>query len=272
MNAINLRDVIRPVDGASVTETIQVNLRGVAEQRNKTTWQTIVFVNHPNFGWGVRAEDLMKVDELRYFEVFNGHPGVRNYGDETHVGTERMWDIVLALRLGKLRLPVVYGMGTDDAHGYHVYGLGKVNPGRGWIMVRAPFLSAEALVQAIEAGDYYMSTGVVLKDVRRDAKALSLSIQPEKGVQYKTQFFATMKGTPLTSKPRLDAKGQPLPVTEIYDVDVGKMVSETDALDATYTLTGQELYVRAKVTSTKAHPNPYAKGDAEMAWTQPAVP
>ena len=40
----------------------------------------------------------------------------------------------------------------------------------------------------------------------------------------------------------------------------------------TYTLTGKEMYVRAKVTSSKPHPNPYAKGDVEVAWTQPVVP
>ena len=32
------------------------------------------------------------------------------------------------------------------------------------------------------------------------------------------------------------------------------------------------MYVRAKVTSSKPHPNPYAEGDVEVAWTQPVVP
>ena len=54
-----------------------------------------------------------------------------------------VWDIVLAIRLGKLRLPLVYGLATDDAHGYHTFAINKANPGRGWIMVKAPFLSAE---------------------------------------------------------------------------------------------------------------------------------
>ena len=30
--------------------------------------------------------------------------------------------------------------------------------------------------------------------------------------------------------------------------------------------------MRAKVISTKPHPNPYQKGDVEVAWTQPVVP
>ena len=96
-----------------------------------------------------------------------------------------MWDIVLALRLGKYRLPIVYGLATDDAHAYHVMGGGKANPGRGWIMVRARHLTAEAIVRGMEAGDFYASTGVVLDDVRRDGDEIRSTIQPEKGVTYR---------------------------------------------------------------------------------------
>jgi hypothetical protein len=271
MNAINLRDAITPSDGASVAETISVNLRSVEEQRKKRGWKTIAVLNHPNWGWGVKAEDML-TEELKYFEIFNGHPGVRNYGDDLHASTERIWDILLALRLGKHQLPMVYGMASDDAHSYHAYGVGKVNPGRGWIMVKAPFLTAEAVVRGIEAGDYYCSTGVVLRDVQRNGKELSLKIQPAKDVKYKTQFIATMKDTQLTSEPRRDKEGKALDVTRIYNAEVGKVVAESDSLEPSYRLTGTELYVRAKVISTKLHPNPYQKGDVEVAWTQPLAP
>jgi hypothetical protein len=271
MNGINLRDVITPTDGASVAETISVNLRQVEEQRKKKGLTSLAFLNHPNFGWGVKAEDML-TEELKYFEIFNGHPGVKNYGDDTHVSVERMWDIVLALRLGKLKLPIVYGMATDDAHGYHAYGVGKVNPGRGWIMVKAPYLTAETMVRAITAGDYYCSSGVTLKDVKRTESELSLSIRSEKGVTYKTQFIATMKDAQLTSVPRKDKEGKLLDVTRMYSPEVGKVVAESDSLEPSYKLTGRELYVRAKVISTKLHPNPYAKGDVEFAWTQPTTP
>jgi len=272
INAINLRDVILPVDGTSVRETIQVNHRLVAEQRRKTGRKILASLNHPNFVWGVRAEDMIGADELRFFEIYNGHPIVGNYGDDLHASCERMWDIVLAIRLGKLRQSLVYGLATDDAHGYHAFGVGKVNPGRGWTMVRAPYLSAEAMVKAMEAGDFYASTGVILTDVRAQGKSYTVSIQAEKDVTYRTQFIATLKDAPLSSTPRLDAKGEPLPVTETYSQEVGKVVAESDKLQATYQFTGKELYVRARVTSSKRHPNPYAKGDVEMAWTQPAVP
>jgi hypothetical protein len=272
INAINLRDPIQPLDGDNVAETVRVNLRAIAEQQKRTGWRMLGSLNHPNFGWGIRAEDMVEIPELRYFEVYNGHPGVRNYGDETHVSCERMWDIVLALRLGRFKLPVVYGLGTDDAHHYHTIAVGKSNPGRGWVMVRAPYLSPEALIRSMETGDFYTSTGVVLDDVSRKGDELRLAIRGEEGVRYKTQFIATLRNTALTSEPQRGADKQPLDVTRVYSADVGKVVAESADLNPRYRFTGQEWYVRAKVISTKIHPNPFQNGDVEVAWSQPFVP
>jgi hypothetical protein len=274
MNGINLRDPVKPLDGKDVTETIRVNLRQVSEQGTKLGRLMIGSLNHPNWGWGVRAEEMLLVDELKFFEVFNGHPGVRNYGDAQHASAERVWDITLALRLGKHKLGIVYGLATDDAHGYHEYGVGKVNPGRGWVMVKAPHLTAEALVRGLDAGDFYASTGVVLNEITRDGDTLKLAIRTEPGVTYKTEFIATMKGADLTGAPKAikEKNGKETPVTGDYSAEIGKAVATSTDANPTYTLTGKEMYVRAKVTSSKPHPNPYAKGDVEVAWTQPVVP
>jgi hypothetical protein len=204
--------------------------------------------------------------------VFNGHPGVKNYGDDLHASTERVWDISLALRLGKHGLGVVYGLATDDSHAYHEWGLGKTNPGRGWVMVKAAHLTPENMVKAIDAGDFYASSGVILDDVSRGGGEYKLAIRTEPGVSYKTEFVATMKGANLDSTARLDKDGNELPVTRVYGADVGKVVATSTDARPSYRLTGNELYVRAKVTSTKPHPNPYAKGDTEAAWTQPLTP
>jgi predicted metal-dependent phosphoesterase TrpH len=274
MNGINLRDTVKPLDGKDAIETITVNLRQVADQRKKTGRAMIAFLNHPNFGWGVRAEEMLSAPELRYFEVFNGHPGVRNYGDAAHAATERVWDITLALRLGKHELGIVYGLATDDAHGYHEYGVGKVNPGRGWVMVKAPHLTAEAMVKGLEAGDFYASTGVVLDEIVRDGDTLRLSIRTEPGVTYKTEFVATMKDANLDATPKVlkEKDGKEVPVTSDYSPEIGKVFATSTDAKPSYKLTGKEMYVRAKVTSNKPHPNPYAKGDVEVAWTQPVIP
>jgi len=272
MNGINVRDAIKPLDGKDAIETITVNLRQVSDQRKKTGRAMIGFLNHPNFGWGVRAEELLLVPELGYFEVFNGHPGVRNYGDVTHASCERIWDITNALRLGKHGLGVVYGMATDDAHGYHEYGVGKVNPGRGWVMVKSPHLTAEGVVKGIEAGDFYASTGVLFDEIVREGTTFRLAIRTEPGVTYKTQFVATLADVKLDAVAKLDKDGNPLAVTADYSADIGKVVAESTDARPSYTITGKELYVRAKVISSKPHPNPYEKGDVEVAWTQPIVP
>jgi len=272
MNGINVRDVIKPLDGKDAIETITVNLRQVSAQRKKSGRAMIGFLNHPNFGWGVRAEELLMVPELGYFEIFNGHPGVRNYGDTQHASCERVWDITNALRLGKHGLDVVYGMATDDAHGYHEFGLGKVNPGRGWVMVKSPHLTAEGIVRGLETGEFYASSGVVLDEIVREGTVIRLAIRTEPGVTYKTQFIATMKDVKLDPMPKLDKDGKPLAVTEDYSAEIGKVVAESDDPRPSYTLTGKEMYIRAKVTSSKPHPNPYSKGDVEVAWTQPVLP
>jgi hypothetical protein len=272
MNAVNLRNLILPVNGTSVAETIEVNHRAVADQRQRLKTPMLASLNHPNFGWGVRAEDMIAAQDLRFFEVFNGHPSVNNYGDKDRPGTERLWDIVLAMRLGKLKLPPLFALATDDAHAYHAFALGKANPGRGWIMVKSTFLSPEAIVRAMEAGDFYATTGVDLLDIKADGNQLKIEVRAEKGVEYKIQFIATMKDVSLTSRPRLDADDKPLDVTRQYSEDIGTVVDTIVGTEAVYRFTGKEMYVRAKVISTKACRNPYAKGDVESAWVQPVVP
>ena len=271
MNGINLRDKIVPVDGGSVTETIRANLRSVQAQEKKTGIAMFASLNHPNYGWGVRAEEIARSEELRYFEIYNGHPDVNNYGDKTRPSTERMWDIALALRLGKFRLPIVYGMATDDAHRYHKFGVGSVNPGRGWIMVKAPHLTPEAMVRSIRTGDFYLSTGVVLDEVKREGDRLSFRIRGEEGIKYRTQFVATTKDAPLDPTPLAEDTKEPAG-TRTYSDAIGKVVLETESLTPSYRFAGNELYVRARITSTKPHPNPFKKGDFEVAWTQPVEP
>jgi hypothetical protein len=274
MNVTNIRDMIAPVDGRDALFVMQRNIDLVLAQRERTGQPMLPHLNHPNYVWGVTAEELMQVKGERFFEVYNGHAAVHNAGDAAHLGVERMWDVILAFRLTELQLEPMFGVATDDSHNYQVTRLGKQNPGRGWVMVRAKQLTPEAIVLAMEAGDYYASSGVTLADVRREGNTLSLEIAAEPGVTYTTQFIGTRRGFDRTSRPippdnAAAAKARP---HRQYSADVGADLAEVKGVSASYTLKGDELYVRAKVISSKPKPNASSPNEMELAWTQPLIP
>ncbi|MCA9016584.1 MAG: hypothetical protein KDA77_14725, partial [Planctomycetaceae bacterium] len=119
MNATNLHSLLTPLGGKSVYDVMQNNTNALLAQRERTGQSMMIHLNHPNFHYGVTAEELMKVVGENFFEVYNGHPGVNNKGDDTYPSTDRIWDIILTKRLAELKLPIMYGLGTDDGHNYH---------------------------------------------------------------------------------------------------------------------------------------------------------
>jgi hypothetical protein len=269
VNATNVRDLIKPQRGNSLRETIANNLSAVENQSKAVGRPMLAHLNHPNFHYAVTAEDMAAILQERFFEVYNGHPEVNNKGDAHHAGTERMWDIANSLRIVEFKSRPLLGMATDDSHNY--FGTRGASPGRGWVMVRAAKLEAESLIQALHAGDFYASSGIELRDVRFDADKgrLSLSIVPQEGATYETQFVGTLAGTDLKGKPVLNEKGEEIRATQRYSDEIGKVLSRVKGTTAEYQLTGDELYVRAVVTSSRTPENPSFDDQKEQAWTQP---
>lgn len=269
LNVTNLRDLIRPLGGKTIREALAADLRAVEEQSQRSGREMLAHLNHPNFHFAVTAEDLAAVIQERFFEVFNGHTGVNNDGDPRRAGTEEIWDVANTLRLAQLDAPPLYGLATDDSHDYHP--AGRQSPGRGWVMVRAKRLTPESLLKAMKAGDFYASTGVVLRDVRFNAetKALSLDIDPQPGATYVTRFIGSPRGVSLAAQERVDLKGKPLVTTKKYAAEIGRTFHEAAGTSVSYQLTGQELYIRAVVTSSLAHTSPTKPGQRQQAWTQP---
>jgi hypothetical protein len=253
VNGLNLEEVIPPLSGSSVRDVMQRNVDAVIEQGRRLDRPTLAHVNHPNFGWALTPEDIASIRGERFFEVYNGHRGVRNHGDTDHPDTETMWDIALTLRLTTLDLGLLFGMATDDAHNHHdEAGGGTSNPGRGWVMVRAESLDAGAIIDALHRGDFYASSGVVLDDVRHVGGTLAIDIRDEPGVIYTTRFIGTRRTR--------DGHGP-----------AGVVLKEITGARPRYTMRGDELYVRATITSSREHPNPFAAGDREQAWVQPGA-
>lgn len=274
VNATNIAELILPQTGATVEETIRLNVDAVVEQARETGQDMIPHLNHPNFRNAVTAEDMAPVENLRLFEVYNGHRGVQNFGADDGVKhLDRVWDIILTLRLGELGLGPVYGLATDDAHHYDTSTSDVARPGRGWVMVRSRYLTPEHLVRALRAGDFYSSNGVTLSSVRSDGQRYTVEVDAEPGVEYTVRFIGTREGYDASRRPFRDEDGRVRQNrTMIYSDDVGQVLAEVQGSEASYTFTGDELYVRALVISSRAKENYFAEGEMEMAWTQPVIP
>ncbi len=272
INATNVQEVIKPLGGHSIVEVMNNTLNAVHEQRERTGVPMIAHINHPNFNWALTAEELSEVEREQFFEVYNGHPTVHNFGDALRASTDRIWDIVLTKRItaGKR---VVFGMATDDSHNYQATPAPEKQSrsGRGWVMVRSEKLDAASLIAAMEAGDFYASSGVTLRDVRHDSRGISIAIEPEKGVTYRTEFIGTRQGWDTKSDPVLGERGETLHTTRRYSKDLGSILATVEGATASYTFKGDELYVRARIISSKPKAEAPAPDETEQAWTQPVV-
>lgn len=268
---LNMSNLVHPIDpqgGSSVLDVMQRNVRAVLKQREETGRAMIVHLNHPNYQWAITAEELMQVSEEKFFEVYNGHPAVSDPGDAIHPSTERMWDIILTWRLGVLHTGPIYGLATDDSHNYHAFSSTLSNSGRGWIMVRASHLSPEKIIRAMEAGDFYASTGVVLSQIRFASGVLSIRIQAEKGIEYRTEFIGTRRGFDASSQPVRTRSGEKLRISHRYSDELGAILKSESGSDVKYRFDGDEIYVRAKIISTKSKANGARENEVELAWTQ----
>lgn len=274
VNATNILELIEPKAGKSIEETIRLNINAVHEQRDRTGQKMIPHLNHPNFRASVTAEDMIPVENLRLFEIYNGHRGTLNYGsDEGEKDLERVWDIILSNRLGVLDLGIVYGIASDDAHHYETSTSDVAAPGRGWVKVRSKFLTPENVVIALENGDFYSSNGVAIQSIHVDSEQYVVELKPEEGVEYVIQFIGTYKDFDSSNTPYVDEEGNVQNnKTRIYSDEIGQILKESTGSKATYQFTGDELYVRAKVISSKPKENYFEEGEKEQAWLQPVIP
>lgn len=249
-----------------ISETVRL----MADYRKETGINSFPVLAHPNFTWALTAEMILNNPDIRFFEVYNGHPLVNNEGDGSRAGTERMWDIILAHRTASDGL-LLYGLATDDAHNYHGGGAG---PGKGWIMVRSDELTTDGILHGLDSGDFYASTGVVLKGISFDGKKLSIRIDGDPGTEYSTEFIGTRKGFDPSSTAALDSAGLEIPnTTRVYSNEIGAILAADASLNPSYTFTGDELYVRVRITSSKDHldPNSGKVLGKQKAWVQPHI-
>jgi hypothetical protein len=222
VNGLDVASLVSPQGGTSVVDVLQRNVDAIRRD------QGVPHVNHPNFGWAITADELRQLERTRLFELYNGHHAVNNQGGGGVPSLEEVWDIVLTS--GRL----LYGIAVDDAHTFKQPGNPAVaGPGRGWVMVRADRLDARTILEALERGDFYASTGVVLAGYEATASSITVKVRPVASSKYRIQFIG---------------RG-------------GRVLREVPSPEATYTFTGEEGYVRAKVLESNGW----------VAWCQPVV-
>ncbi len=209
---IGLREMIKvPRDAASrhrlaVQEVITALRRAGA----------VVFVAHPYWS-GLVLDDLLPLRDLAGIEVWNANTEV-DIG-KGYSGVH--WDDCLSQ--GK---PIL-GVANDDAHWR------MADYGQAWTLLRAETLTPSSIVQALEEGSFYASTGVVLEDITFEGDNASVQVAPP-GAQ-EIRFLCDRRWGQ-----RVVAKGTPL-------------------REASHTLRGRERYLRIEVVSPAG----------ERAWTNP---
>ena len=220
LNMLGGEGVVPPQGGQTVAEALQRNVAAIT-----AAWG-VISINHPNFGWAMSAADLTGGRGAHLIEIYNGHFMVNNAGGGGQPGTEALWDSMLSAGIR------IFGVASDDLHQLkQPWAKASARPGQGWVVVRAASLTAESILSALSAGDFYASTGVELTDVQATAQRLTVTIKEQSFAKYTIQFI-----------------GQG-----------GRTLKEAVSSPAYYDITGSEGYVRARILDS----------NGQTAWTQP---
>ena len=220
LNALNIDFNLAPQGGEDIVKTLQNNIDAI----NRAG--AIAQVNHPNWLWSFTEKEMSQLTGVGLFEVYNFSSNCNNFGAGGYAGMEEVWDRILSKGI------FLYGVAADDAHDYTKgYDPRLSLPGTCWIMVRAESLTSKSILDSMQSGDFYSTTGVVLKDIQITNGEYSINIEPEKHVKYTTTFIGKD----------------------------GQILKEVFGPEAVYKFRGDELYVRARIYATSG----------EFACTQP---
>ena len=204
---------VKPTGGDSVLSTLQNNVESIRGAG------AVPVLAHPNFYWAFGADEMININDCVLFEVLNAHPSVNNEGNEEKPSTEEMWDQVLSS--GKK----IYGIGTDDTHKIATY------PGKSWIMLKAEDLTERSILEALEMGEFYVSTGVILDHYEVTMTSIKIRIHPDGTEKYTTCFIGTG----------------------------GQILKQSASMNPKYKFKGGSSYVRAKILNS----------EGKLALTQP---
>jgi hypothetical protein len=193
----------------------------------------IAQLNHPNFDYSADARLVtqMASEGVTLLEIANQAWDSNNDPQDGHPSTEAIWDAALSAG-GK-----VFGTATDDAHHYDDAAAAGARDepvfvgDLGFVMVRAR-KDPDAIRQALVKGDFYASTGVILKRIDRGPATLEIEVAERAPGAHRFVFIG----------------------------NGGRVLARAEGRVATFRLADAAGgYVRAVVTDSQGH----------KAWTQP---
>lgn len=176
-----------------------------------------VVLNHPAWSRTDR-ETLLKTQNYFAIEIYS-HDS--EYFEHLGYSLDH-WDALL--RRGRN----IWGIASDDAHHYH----NEDSVDGGWVMVKAPELTLEAIMDALLAGRFYSSSGPELKEFRIESGEVFVECSPVEAIHFITY---EKRGTSVR------ANG-------------GELLSS-----ATRKLHGEEIYIRVECEDR----------DGKIAWSNP---
>jgi hypothetical protein len=244
--AMNIEGYVEPgPDLPTKTEIIQSHVDSTRSMKGTP------ILNHPNFVSGASAADVQPVRGLHMFELYNGHPLVYNWGVEgKHASTEEKWDSLLSSGM------LIYGVSSDDAHTFQEWGHDHSNPGRGWVMVRSRELTAEAITHAMEDGDFYATSGIILEELKANPQRYLVKVDT-------AQTMKELSSPYVVGRHFEEA-------TEGYFIEFigrdGRVLKTVAGIKANYKARKDDGYIRGKVTFARKTEKGY---EAFYAWTQP---
>lgn len=176
----------------------------------------LAVIAHPHWSGNVIDAEFLGLEGYAGIECFNYACEVENHKG---FGTG-YWDELL------LHGKRVWGLATDDSHWQTDDSCG------GWLMVKAPQLTAGAVLAAIAAGCFYSSSGPAIYDVQLAGNQITVRCSPARAVHF------------------------------VGDGPWGRSVWAREdkwIAEATYTLSGRERFIRIEVVDPQHRP----------AWTNP---
>ena len=277
INIFNLACDLPILHGEDALDAVTLNLHSYERAAKESNSRSFAMLNHPFWRyWDIDPRILVERPEFRHFEICNNGAD-RGTPAADLFSVEQFWDFVLAHRLSQGK-PLLYATASDDLH--------FCDPERinspagcelGWVMVNVPGeFTAEAIVDAMDNGDYYATCGALLEEIDFDRASGTLHVkaQTEPGVNYRVEFIATKRDFDRSIVEReYPDEGRYTRILPVINDTIGKVVSTVDGPEASYTLSDDDLYVRAVVITDR--PGKIASRfypATARAWTQPFTP